>query len=175
MLLQKVSFSQRSLPHSFLHLYKCWKFNSTCISSENFLKGAFQIELQLSIALVQVTAGLFECCSESCHVAYYSSSLRVENRLGDGSRKSCFAYSILLMCILKRIKFAAQPFPALEIALGDNFFALTGTHPLSGLVVERTCDVDGTCHVLHREGAAYVTAGNLVPNSRGWKLKQRAR
>jgi hypothetical protein len=82
-------------------------FNGTCISNKsdwNFLMEAFQIELLLSITLAEVTAALFECCSKSYRVAYYSSSSRVENWLATHAEKSCFAYSILLMRIWKRAR-----------------------------------------------------------------------
>jgi hypothetical protein len=106
--LQKVSFSLRRSSSFCSYIQcSCWMFNGTCISKENdwnFLMEALQIELLLSIALAEVTAALFECCSKSCRVAYYSASSRVENWLATQAEKSCFAYSILLMRISKRAR-----------------------------------------------------------------------
>ena len=96
---------------------------------------------------------------------------------GDASRKKlfCIFHFVDAHFETRALNSQLSHFPLSRSRWTINFVAPTGTHPLSGLVVKRTCDVDGTCHVLHREGATYVTAGDLVPNSRGWKLKQRAR
>lgn len=40
------------------------------------------------------------------------------------------------------------------------------THPLSRLVVEGSGDVYGSCHVFDGESAAYVTARDLISNTR---------
>lgn len=42
-----------------------------------------------------------------------------------------------------------------------------GTYSLSGLVIQGPGDVDRARHVFHRKGTAYVTARDLISNTRG--------
>lgn len=46
------------------------------------------------------------------------------------------------------------------------------THPLPRFVIQRSGHVDGSCHVFDGESAAYVTACDLVSNTRGWKRRK---
>ena len=46
------------------------------------------------------------------------------------------------------------------------------THPLPGFVIQRSGDVNGSRHVLDSEGTSYVTACDLVSNTRGWNKER---
>lgn len=43
------------------------------------------------------------------------------------------------------------------------------TYPFSRFVIQRSGYIDSTSHILDGKSAAYVTACDLVSNTRGWK------
>lgn len=48
-------------------------------------------------------------------------------------------------------------------------FRKFSTYPFSGLVVERPGHINGARHILDGKRTAYVTACDLVSNTRRWK------
>lgn len=45
-------------------------------------------------------------------------------------------------------------------------------YPLSSFIIQSASNINGASHILHSERTAYVTACDLVSNTRGWKKKK---